>query len=322
MIYKRVQGIVLDNVFLQLPRLLAGFEVILKIEGLNPAGSIKLKTAVELVDSMESAGILHANSRIIESSSGNLGIALGIVCAEKRYPLTIVTDPNASNHAESMMRALGINIVKVTEPDLAGGYLQTRINYIRNQVSQDPRLVWLNQYANKANIAAHRDRTAESLHKELGSPDALVIGVGTSGTLMGCLEYFAFHSPSTRIVAVDSAGSVTFGGKPGTRRIPGIGASLRPEIFQDTGDFDQVTVTEQETIRMCRRIAGRYGLLVGGSTGTALVAAERISSQLMPGSRIVVISPDLGSNYLDTIYSDFWVSEYFPEEILDESKSS
>ena len=313
MIYRRVQDIVLEDVFLDLSGLVPDVELLLKIEGLNPAGSIKMKTAVGLVDSLESSGPLAAGSRLIESSSGNLGIALAMVCAQKGYRLTIVTDPNVSRQAESIMLALGADVVKVTGRDSNGGYLGTRIDYIRAQTERDPSLVWLNQYANRANVVAHLERTAAHLHREVGSPDALVLAVGTSGTLMGCLEYFAQRSPATRIVAADAEGSVTFGGPPARRRIPGVGASRVPEIFRDTGMFDKVTVPEAEAVRMCRRVAREFGLLVGGSTGTALVAAERTSWSLPKTGRMVVISADLGDKYVDTVYSDSWVAEQLPE---------
>jgi 2,3-diaminopropionate biosynthesis protein SbnA len=319
-VFTKVQDIVLDDVFLELPGLVAGPRVLLKIEGLGPSGSIKMKTALGLVEEFEAKGLVRGGCRLIESSSGNLGIALAMICAQRGIPLTIVTDPNVSTAAEGIMRALGADLVKVTDRDANDGYLHTRIAYIHEAIRRDRRLIWLNQYANRANVAAHRERTARRLHEELGAPDVLVVGVGTAGTLMGCLEYFQVHSPATRIVAADSEGSVTLGGTPGRRRIPGIGASRTPEIFQDTDGFDRVLVPECEAVQMCRRIARRYGVLVGGSTGTALVAAERIAPSVPESSRVVVISPDLGDRYLDTIYSDSWVALHFPEVIERESE--
>ncbi|GAA1247365.1 2,3-diaminopropionate biosynthesis protein SbnA [Kitasatospora nipponensis] len=316
MIYRRVQDIVLDDVFLDLPGFLPQGQLLLKLEGLNPAGSIKLKTAVGLVRELETSGRLGPGRRLIESTSGNLGIALAVVCAQQGYPLTLVTDPNVSRQARLAMLALGADVVTVTRRDANGGFLQTRIDYIRQRTARDPDLVWVNQYANPANAAAHRERTAEQLYKVVGSPDALVVGVGTSGTLMGCLEFFTEHSPHTRIIAADSEGSVTFGGPAAARRIPGLGTSRRPEIFRDTGSFEKVVVAEADTVRMCRRIAREYGLLVGGSTGTALAAAERTADPSAGAGRTVVISPDLGDKYLDTVYADSWVAQAFTPALL------
>jgi 2,3-diaminopropionate biosynthesis protein SbnA len=313
MIFSNAYEVILDDVILALPRFVPGIETFLKLEGLNPAGSIKLKTAASLVESVERNGRIWSDSRLIESSSGNLGIALAMVCAAKGYRLTIVTDPNANRQAVQLMETLGARIVEVTERDANGGFLVTRINYILDQLARDPDLVWLNQYGNPANPAVHRDRTARALHKELGFLDVLFVGAGSSGTAMGCVEYFHVHSPHTRIYVVDSVGSVIFGGSPGPRRIPGLGASRRPEIFRDSGHFRKVLVPEADAISMCRRIAREYGLLVGGSTGTVLAAVERERDSLPQGSRVAAISPDLGDRYLNTVYSDSWVGANYPQ---------
>lgn len=313
MIYQRVSDIVTDDVFLHLDRFVPGTTVFLKLEGLNPAGSIKLKTANTLIESMEESGELHPGVRVIESSSGNLGIALSVVCAARGYPLTVVTDPNAARHAIRVMECLGTQIVEVRARDAHGGYLQTRIDYIRQQLARDPGLLWLNQYANPANVQAHREQTARAVHRGLGTVDVLFVGAGTTGTLMGCVQYFARHSPQTRIIAVDTVGSVTFGGPAAPRFIPGLGTSRRPEIYADDGRFEKVLVPEADTVAMCRLVAARYGLLAGGSTGTVLAAVSKLGPQLPPGARVAAISPDLGDKYIDTVYSDAWVAERYPE---------
>ncbi|MBB5935019.1 2,3-diaminopropionate biosynthesis protein SbnA [Streptomyces zagrosensis] len=313
MIFERASDVVMDDVFLRLPGFLATSEVFLKLEGLNPAGSVKLKTAVALIESLERAGSLHPGSRIIESSSGNLGVALSVACTAKGYALTVVTDPNAARHSIRVMESLGTDVVVVTTRDAQGGFLHTRINYIHQRLAQDPDLVWLNQYANPAGVRAHRDRTAAAIHEGLGTVDALFVGVGTTGTLMGCVEYFAEHSPTTRVVAVDSVGSVTFGMPAAPRFIPGLGASRRPELFADTGRFEKTLIAEADTVAMCRRVAERYGLLVGGSTGTVLAAVQQFAPTLPEGSRVAVISPDLGDKYVDTVYSDTWVAERYTD---------
>ncbi|MCM2494901.1 2,3-diaminopropionate biosynthesis protein SbnA [Burkholderia glumae] len=312
MIYDHTCDIVLDNVFLRLPDLVPGSELLLKLEGLNPAGSIKLKAALGLIGSMEAANRIRPGSSIIESSSGNLGIALAVVSAARGYRLTIVTDPNASRESIRIIRSLGAQVVEVIQRDAQGGFLQTRIDYIHQRLVAQPELVWLNQYANPANVHAHRRHTATSILSELGNIDVLFVGAGTTGTLMGCVEHFTQHSPRTRIIAVDSAGSVTFGTLAAPRFVPGLGTSRRPEIYVDNGRFEKMLVHEAEAIVMCRKLAARYGLLAGGSTGTVLAAVERLAPTLPPGSRIVAISPDQGDKYLNTVYSDEWVAERFP----------
>ncbi|MFG3285585.1 2,3-diaminopropionate biosynthesis protein SbnA [Streptomyces sp. NPDC048111] len=317
MIYTHVHDIVTDDVVLELPGFLSRARTFLKLEGLNPAGSVKLKTAVALVESAERAGRLGPGSRVIESSSGNLGIALAQVCAAKRIPLTVVTDPNANRQSVRIMESLGADVVVVQERDANGGYLGTRIALIVDRLAADPGLVWLNQYANPAGPAAHRDRTAAALHRQLPHLDALFVGVGTSGTAMGCVEYYRTHSPGTRLYAVDSEGSVTFGGPAGARHIPGLGTSRRPELFRDEGHFTKVVVPEADAVRMCRRLAREHGLLVGGSTGTVLAAVRRTAHLLPDSARIAAISPDLGERYLETVFCDAWVRTHFPALRLD-----
>ncbi|MGY0231934.1 2,3-diaminopropionate biosynthesis protein SbnA [Longispora urticae] len=312
MIYQSAHDIVFEDVFLDMGGLVPDVRLLVKLEGLNPAGSIKLKPAVALVESLEARG-LRPGQRLIESSSGNLGIALSAVCAAKGYELTVVTDPNATPAAVRTMKALGARVVVISERDGNGGYLASRIAHIMAAIARDPDLMWPNQYANPANCAAHHQRTARGIHREVPHADVLVIGVGTTGTLMGCLSYYREHSPATRVVAVDAEGSVLFGGPSGKRHIPGLGVSRVPELFVDTGGFEKVVVPETETIEMCRLVARRHGLLVGGSTGTVLAGVRRIAPTLPVGATVVAVSPDLGERYLDSVYSDSWVAERYPD---------
>ena len=316
MIIAKSTDLVLDDVFLALPCLVPGRDVFLKIEWMNPAGSIKMKTALGLIEDLEKAGVLLPNSRIIESSSGNLGIALAAICAARGYDLTIVTDPNTTSSAVDMMRAFGATVEIVSTTDDSGGYLGSRIEYIKEALASAPWLVWPNQYSNPANPRAHQRTTAPAIFKEFGHVEALFVGVGTAGTLQGCLDFIRSTNAETKVFAVDTLGSVTFGGCARTRYIPGIGSSRRPELFQDSGDFHKVLVDERDAIEECRLMARKYGLLVGGSTGSLLAAARRICGELNDGARVVLISADSGEKYLKTVFSDDWVTaRYCPQEV-------
>ncbi|MDI5962219.1 2,3-diaminopropionate biosynthesis protein SbnA [Streptomyces sp. SL13] len=311
MIYEKTYDMVTDDIFMRLPYLAPGAEVFLKIEGLNPAGSVKLKTALSLIEDAENHGRLKPGARIIESSSGNLGIALSSICATKGYAFTCVVDPNTSATSADLMRALGTEVVVVDTLDANGGFLQSRISYIQQRTATDPTMIWLNQYANPANPRAHYDQTASSMLKELQQIDYLFVGVGSTGTFVGCAEYFREYSPDTRVVAVDAAGSVTFGGVPGRRRIPGLGASRRPELCRPELADEVVYITELDAVRECRLMAREHGLLVGGSTGSVLAAIRQRGGTFPTASRIAAISPDLGERYLRTVYDDAWVAEQF-----------
>ncbi|MEU4397219.1 2,3-diaminopropionate biosynthesis protein SbnA [Micromonospora orduensis] len=312
MIYDATYEIVTDDIFLDTDGFIPGVNLILKLEGLNPAGSIKLKTAVALIEDLITRFGIGPGDRLIESSSGNLGIALGTLCATRGISLTIVADPNTNAAAISTMRAQGTRVVVVQERDPNGGFLQTRIDYIRSQLRQDRKLFWPNQYANPANSSAHYRYTARSILRELPEVGAVVVGVSTSGTLMGCREFFRENRPDTRIVAVDAEGSILFGGRGAPRLIPGLGASLRPGLLVDDGDFERVVVPEIETVAACHMMARRCGLLVGGSTGTVLAAVRRLAPTFRNGKPVVAVSPDNGERYVDTVYSEKWVKEHFP----------
>lgn len=306
LISERVYDLVSDDIYLRVP--LADLQrFYLKIEGLNPAGSIKLKAARGMIDGAVDLGIDLSRTRLIESTSGNLGIALAAICAARQYSLTCVVDANTNAAATEVIRALGAEVVTITERDANGGFLGSRIAYIEARLTTDPDLYWLNQYANPDNPAAHAHHTAPAVLEAFGQVDELFVGSGTCGTLMGCVEYFRRWSPDTRIVAVDAEGSVTFKGAPAARHIPGLGTSRRPEILDVNAPDDVVHVAEWETVRECRWLARTVGLLAGGSTGTVLAAVRRQAEEMDPSATVVAISPDLGERYLSTVYDDEWV---------------
>ncbi|MFJ2900032.1 2,3-diaminopropionate biosynthesis protein SbnA [Streptomyces sp. NPDC087218] len=311
MIYEHSYELVTDDLFVLLPRLVPGSDLFLKIEGLNPAGSVKLKTALSLIEDAEHRGVLAPGARVIESSSGNLGIALSSICATKGYRFTCVVDPNTNATSIDHMRALGAEVVVVDTVDANGGFLQSRIAHIRRRIEADPTVVWLNQYANPANPRAHYEQTARTLLKTVQHLDYLFIGVGSTGTFVGCAQYLREFSPHTRIVAVDALGSVLFGAAPGPRHIPGLGASRIPELFEPDLADDVVMVAEEDAVRECRLLARTHGLLTGGSTGSVLAAVRRRADTIPAGSRIAAISPDLGERYLGTVYNNDWVERNF-----------
>ena len=176
------------------------------------------------------------------------------------------------------MEALGSQVHIVTEPDSDGGFLGARIDYVRALCASDDRYVWLNQYTNPSNWKAHYRTTAPAIARQFPRLDVLFVGAGTTGTLMGCARYFReWHRP-VRIVAVDTVGSVTFGGPPARRMIPGLGMSIRPPLLDESYVDEVVHVEEADTIRACHRLA-RRGFLFGGSTGTVVSGAMRWLAQ-------------------------------------------
>jgi 2,3-diaminopropionate biosynthesis protein SbnA len=297
-------------------RSIFGQSLFLKCEGFNFAGSIKLKAAAEMIEVAERDGLLKPGSVLIESSSGNLGVALSMIAASKGYGFLCVTDSRCNLATRRLMEALGSRVHIISEPDAVGGFLGARIDYVRAMCASDDRYVWLNQYTNPGNWQAHYRTTGPEIARQFPELDVLFVGAGTTGTLMGCARFFKeWHRP-VRIVAVDSVGSVTFGTPPGRRMIPGLGTSVRPPLLDESYVDEVVHVEEADTIRACHKLA-RSGFLFGGSTGTAISGALRwLEQHGSPELTAVTIAPDMGERYLDTVYQTNWVHELYGEDVL------
>ncbi|WP_028929918.1 2,3-diaminopropionate biosynthesis protein SbnA [Pseudonocardia asaccharolytica] len=293
-----------------------GHSLFLKCEGFNFAGSIKLKAATEMVEAAEVDGRLTPGSVLVESSSGNLGVALSMIAASKGYRFLCVTDPRCNLSTRRLMEALGSEVHVIAEPDTNGGLLGARLAHVRALCASDDRYVWLNQYTNPGNWRAHYRTTAPAIARQFPRLDVLFVGAGTTGTLMGCARYFRECRRPVRIVAVDSVGSVTFGGAPGRRMIPGLGTSVPPPLLDESYVDDVVRVEEADTIRVCHRLA-RSGFLFGGSTGTVVSGATGWLGR-HDGTELtaVAIAPDLGERYLDTIYQSNWLQALYGEDVL------
>jgi cysteine synthase A len=260
-----------------------------------------------MIEDLERQGLITTDTHsIIESSSGSLGVALSLVCRVKGYRFTCVTDPNITPACDALMRAYGSEVVVVRERDQQGGFLGTRLQYISDRLREDRGCFWPNQYANWANPLSHYHWTARQIHREFPDPDFIFIGAGTTGTLVGCARYFARHNPRTRIVAVDAAGSVTFGYPAGRRALAGLGTSCRPGITSTFNVADIVLIPEWRTVEVCKAVLERYGFLIGASTGTVLAAVQEYGARVPPGASVVVVSPDLGERYASTVYDPSW----------------
>ncbi|MFD8413910.1 2,3-diaminopropionate biosynthesis protein SbnA [Streptomyces sp. NPDC059650] len=290
----------------------------LKCEGFNFAGSIKLKAAAAMVESAERKGVLNSRSALVESSSGNLGVALSVIAASKGYRFLCVTDSRCNLATRLMMEALGSEVHVINNAKPYDSFLAARIAYVEALCASDSRWVWLSQYTNPANWHAHYRSTAPAIAREFPELDVLFVGAGTTGTLMGCARWFRHWRRPVRVVAVDSVGSVSFGGPPGRRMIPGLGMGVRPPLL-DTSYVDEVVhVEEADTVRTCRELA-HHGFLFGGSTGTVVSGATSwLARHGGPAVTSVAIAPDLGERYLDTVYHDNWVRALYGESAIGE----
>ncbi len=286
--------------------------VFAKLEGLNPGGSMKDRVALKILDQAISNGIVTASTVIVESSSGNLGIGLAQACRYYELRFICVVDAKLTVQNLRILRAYGAEIDFIQQPDpVTGEFLKARIDRVQALLKTVKNSIWLNQYENLENPRSHYQTMHEIVLAVGGNLDYLFCATSTCGTLRGCAEYLRDHRLKTRVIAVDAVGSNIFGSRPAKRLLPGHGASIRPPLLQDNLASKVVHVDDLECVIGCRRLVHHEAILAGGSSGAVISAVERCRDGMAPGSRCAVILPDRGERYLDTVYSDEWVTSHF-----------
>ena len=286
-----------------------GPTVLAKLELMNPSGSMKDRSAAYIVERGLADGSIAPESQLIESSSGNFGIALATAARVHDLDFTCVVDPKTTPANLRILRQLGARVELVTEPDDHGCYLDARLARVAELCRELPERIWINQYANERSWQAHYHGTAGEILADLDRPlDCLVAPVSTTATLLGLARRLRGTFPRLRVIAVDAAGSVIFGGPPGPRHVPGLGAGRRPELLAP-GEIDEVVyVTDREAVAGCRALAASEGILAGGSSGAVVAAIERLRPRLPGHWQVLTVLPDRGDRYLDQVYDDAWVS--------------
>src|SRR5919106_3633728 len=274
-----------------------GAEIVVKLEYLNPGGSVKDRIGVAMLDAAEADGLIErGKSVIVEPTSGNTGIALAMVCAARGYELVLTLPEGMSRERAKLLRAYGAEVHET--PSLGG---MGEAIELANRIVAERSAFMPQQFSNAANPDIHRLTTAEEIWRDLdGEVDVLVTGVGTGGTITGVGQVLKERRPGFHVVAVEPANSaVLSGGVPGPHKIQGIGAGFVPEVL-DREVIDEVMPVEDEVaIQTARLAATREGLLVGISAGAAINAALDLGARReMAGKRIVVIVPDGGERYM------------------------
>jgi 2,3-diaminopropionate biosynthesis protein SbnA len=298
-----------DTPVVALDRLFAGeTEVLAKLELMNPGGSMKDRSARHIVESGLADGTIPPGSTLVESSSGNFGIALAMAARVNGLRFICVVDPKTTRANVALLRQLGARVEIVSEPDEAGGYLHTRIRRVREVTAQTPGAVWVNQYANQRNWQAFYHGTGAELVRQLvRPPDHLFAPVSTTGSILGCSRRLRETFPDLQVIAVDAVGSVIFGDRPRSREIPGIGSSRVPELLSRHEIDDVVHVDDIDAARGCRDLLSAEGIFAGGSSGAVVAAIRRTLPRLSSRSRVLAILPDRGDRYLDLVYDDDWL---------------
>ncbi len=272
-----------------------------KLEFFNPAGSVKDRIGVAMIDAAQQAGLIGPDTIVVEPTSGNTGIALAMVCAARSIPIVLTMPETMSLERRMLLRAFGADLILTPGPDGMGGAIAAAEALAKS----DPDTYFMpQQFANPANPAIHRRTTAEEIWRDTdGQVDIVVSGVGTGGTITGVGQVLKERKPEVQIIAVEpDASPVLSGGPKGPHPIQGIGAGFVPEIL-DTHIYDEIIrVPAEDALVTARRAAAEEGLLVGISSGAALWAAAQVAQRPENvGKLIVVIIPSFGERYLSTV---------------------
>ena len=281
-----------------------GATVIAKLEYFNPAGSVKDRIALAMIDDAERRGVLKPHATLIEPTSGNTGVGLAFVAAARGYHLILTMPETMSLERRNLLKALGAQLVLTPGAEGMTGAIK-RAQELNEQIEGS---VILQQFENPANPAAHVVTTAEEIWRDTaGEVDIFVAGVGTGGTVSGVGKGLKSHNPAVRIVAVEPAGSpVLSGGKPGPHQLQGIGAGFVPKTYDASVVDEGIPVGDDDAIRTSRELTATEGMLVGISSGAAAWAATQLARRPEnQGKNIVVLLPDTGERYLSTVLYDF-----------------
>ena len=316
-ICKTILDAVGNTPLVRLNRISAGLnaDILVKLENLNPGGSVKDRIGITMIDEAEKKGLLKPGGTIIEPTSGNTGTGLALVACVRRYKMIFTMPDKMSEEKRSLLRAYGARVIVTptnTTPESPEHYIKVAEKLAR----ETPNSFMPNQYVNTANPRAHYQTTGPEIWDQTGGRiSVFVCGMGTGGTITGTGRYLKEKKKSVRIVGVDPEGSIYHSRfhqnaeSPHQYKIEGIGEDFMPETMDLEVVDDVIKVSDGDAFHTARRLAREEGILVGGSGGAAVHAAVKVAETMHKGQTIVTLLPDSGRNYLTKLFSDQWMKE-------------
>jgi cystathionine beta-synthase len=301
-----------DTPLLRLNRVTEGLActIAVKLEMLNPGGSVKDRPALAMIEQAERDGLLRPGGTIVEPTSGNTGVGLAIVAAQRGYDCIFVVTDKVAPEKIRLLEAYGARVV-VCPVAVDPSDPQSYYSVAERLVAETPGAFRPNQYGNEWNPWAHEQTTGPEIWQQTaGRITHFVAGVGTGGTITGVGRYLKGRNPAVQIVGADPAGSVYSGGSGRPYLVEGIGEDFWPTTYDPSLVDRVVPITDEDSFLMARRVTREEGLLIGGSGGTAVAAALEVGRELGPGDLVVVLIPDSGRGYLSRVFDEDWMAGY------------
>ena len=292
-------------------------ELFIKLESQNPAGSIKDRIGLKMIEDAEAAGRISPGTTLVEGTAGNTGLGLALVAAQKGYRLILVIPDKMSREKISNLRAMGAEVV-LTRSDVAKGHPDYYQDLAKRLADEMDNAFFINQFGNPANPRAHEEVTGPEIWSQMGGDlDAIVLGVGSSGTVTGLSRYFARQAPDLELVLADPEGSILaeyinegrLNTKSSSWLVEGIGEDFLPTISDFTRVSKAYSISDRESIRVGREMQRREGILGGSSTGPLVAAAVRYCREQSAPKRVLTFACDTGNRYLSKMFNDFWMRD-------------